>query len=188
MPKRTGKRIRVVIGGVDTHGRTHHAAVIEQQGRLLGDRGFAADHGGYRQLLSWLGRHGRLDAVGVDGTGSYGAGLTRFLLDHGVTVVEPRSGHRGEGRVPHFWGHRLGQQLYRPPGHGQLGQLGDAPARRHQLGMVAGRPARSLSGVDQRLRPPVVDGLVADCWSAATWATVRPALSRSRTLRRNSGG
>jgi transposase len=36
MPKRT----RVVIGGVDTHGRAHHAAVIDQQGRLLGDREF----------------------------------------------------------------------------------------------------------------------------------------------------
>ena len=47
MPKRT----RVVIGGVDTHGRTHHAAVIDQQGQLLGNREFAADSGGYRQLL-----------------------------------------------------------------------------------------------------------------------------------------
>ena len=36
MPKRT----RVVIGGVATRGRTHHAAVIDQQGRLLGDREF----------------------------------------------------------------------------------------------------------------------------------------------------
>jgi transposase len=50
MPKRT----RVVIGGVDTHGRTHHAAAIDQQGRLLGDREFPADSGGYRQLLGWL--------------------------------------------------------------------------------------------------------------------------------------
>jgi transposase len=60
MPKRT----RVVIGGVDTHGRTHHAAVIDQQGRLFGDREFAATSGGYRQLLGWLGGHGRLEAVG----------------------------------------------------------------------------------------------------------------------------
>jgi transposase len=60
MPKRT----RVVIGGVDTHGRTHHAAVIDQQGRLLGDRQFPADRAGYRQLLGWLGRHGQLRAVG----------------------------------------------------------------------------------------------------------------------------
>jgi transposase len=84
MPKRT----RVVIGGVDTHGRTHHATAIDQQGRLLGDREFPTDSGGYRQLLGWLGRHGHPDAVGVEGSGSYGAGLTRFLLDRGVTVVE----------------------------------------------------------------------------------------------------
>ena len=62
MPKRT----RVVIGGVDTHGRTHHAAVIDQQGRLLGDREFPADSGGYRQLLGWLRRHGNPDVL-VDG-------------------------------------------------------------------------------------------------------------------------
>jgi transposase len=84
MPKRT----RVVIGGVDTHGRTHHAAVIDQQGRLLGDREFPATSSGYWQLLSWLGRHGQLRAVGVEGTGSYGAGLTQVLLDQGVRVVE----------------------------------------------------------------------------------------------------
>jgi transposase len=84
MPKRT----RIVIGGVDTHGRTHHAAVIDQTGRLLGDRQFPADRSGYRQLLGWLGRHGQLRAVGVEGTGSYGAGLTQVLLDQGVRVVE----------------------------------------------------------------------------------------------------
>ena len=53
MPKRTHKRTRVVIGGVDTHGRTHHAAVIDQQGRLLGDREFPASGSGYRQRLGW---------------------------------------------------------------------------------------------------------------------------------------
>jgi transposase len=89
MPKRTTKRTRVVvIGGFDPHGRTHHTAVIDQQGRLLGDREFPADSGGYRQLLGWLRGHGNLPTVGVDGTGSYGAGLTRFLLDRGVNVVE----------------------------------------------------------------------------------------------------
>jgi transposase len=52
------KRARVVIGGVDTHGRTHHAAVVDQHGRLLADAEFAAHTDGYRQLLGWLGRHG----------------------------------------------------------------------------------------------------------------------------------
>ena len=82
------KRTRVVIGGVDTHGRTHHAAVIDQLGRLLADAEFGAHTDGYRQLLGWLGRHGQLCSVGVEGTGTYGAGLTRFLLDHGVHVLE----------------------------------------------------------------------------------------------------
>jgi hypothetical protein len=50
MPKRT----RVIIGGVDTHGRTHHAAVIDHGRRLLGDQEFSADSGGSRLLLSWL--------------------------------------------------------------------------------------------------------------------------------------
>jgi transposase len=70
-----------------THGRTHHAAVIDQQGRLLGDQQFPADRGGYRLLLSWLRRHGNLDAVGVEATGSYGAGLTRYLLDQHVADI-----------------------------------------------------------------------------------------------------
>jgi transposase len=106
MPKRTRKRTRAVIGGVDTHGRTHHAAVIDQQGRLLGDREFPADSGGYRQLLSWLGRHGQLDAVGVEGTGSYGAGLTRLLLDRPTRSLE----HQMTARALQVTARRL-QQL-----------------------------------------------------------------------------
>jgi transposase len=84
MPNHT----RVVIGGVDPHGRTHHAAVLDTQGRLLGDHEFPADRGGYRQLLSWLGQHGQIHAVGVEGTGSYGAGLACYLGDRQVRVVE----------------------------------------------------------------------------------------------------
>jgi len=81
-------RTRVVIGGVDTHGRTHHAAVIDQHGRLLGDQQFPAQQAGYRKLLGWLCRHGVVEAVGVEGTGSYGAGLARFLAQQGVQVLE----------------------------------------------------------------------------------------------------
>ena len=84
MPNHT----RVVIGGVDTHGRTHHAAVLDQQGRLLGDREFPADRGGYRQLLSSVGHHGQVGVVGVEGSGSYGTGLAGYLGDQQVRVVE----------------------------------------------------------------------------------------------------
>jgi transposase len=77
-----------VIGGVDTHGRTHHAAVIDSAGRLLGDGEFAATAAGYRSLLEWLAGFGTVGKVGVEGTGTYGAGLARYLTRSGVAVVE----------------------------------------------------------------------------------------------------
>jgi transposase len=77
-----------VFGGVDTHGRTHHAAAIDGAGRLLGDAEFAATAGGYAALLAWLGGFGRIVKVGVEGTGTYGAGLARHLAARRMTVVE----------------------------------------------------------------------------------------------------
>lgn len=92
----------VVTGGVDTHGRTHHGAVVDQVGRVLGDREFPATAAGYRQLLVWQRSFGRLVKVGVEGTGSYGAGLARFLSAEGVGVVEvdrpDRAGRRRSGK------------------------------------------------------------------------------------------
>jgi transposase len=77
-----------VIGGVDTHADTHYAAALDPVGRLLGSRQFCADGAGYRQLLTWLECFGAVQCVGVEGTGCYGAGLTRFLRRHDVAVVE----------------------------------------------------------------------------------------------------
>ncbi|MEV4126432.1 IS110 family transposase [Nocardia sp. NPDC049707] len=77
-----------VAGGVDTHLDTHTAAVIDLIGRVLGTAVFPADATGYAALLAWMQRFGRLVRVGVEGTGAYGAGLTRLLRDHDVDVVE----------------------------------------------------------------------------------------------------
>lgn len=77
-----------VTGGVDTHGRTHHAAALDGAGRLLGDQEFPATAAGYRALLAWLTGFGHVIAVGVEGTGTYGAGLARHLAACGVRVVE----------------------------------------------------------------------------------------------------
>ena len=77
-----------VTGGVDTHGATHHAAVIDGVGRHLGDAEFPTTPAGYRALRVWLTRHGALGRVGVEGTGAYGAGLARHLRAHGVLVIE----------------------------------------------------------------------------------------------------
>ncbi|MGW4034418.1 IS110 family transposase [Streptomyces sp. NPDC004838] len=77
-----------ITGGVDTHGLTHHAAVVDQVGRHLADREFPATVRGYRDLLAWMRSHGELVAAGVEGTGAYGAELARVLTAAGVTVVD----------------------------------------------------------------------------------------------------
>ncbi len=61
-----------VYGGVDTHGRTHHAAALDSVGRLLGDAEFPASSAGYQQLINWLATFGTIIKVGVEGTGSWG--------------------------------------------------------------------------------------------------------------------
>ena len=63
----------LVIGGVDTHKHTHHAAVIDSNGQFLGDRQFGTDAAGEAELVAWLRSHGEVASVGVEGTGSYGA-------------------------------------------------------------------------------------------------------------------
>lgn len=85
---RMAARKRPVTGGVDTHGKTHHAAAVDQTGRVLGDRQFPATAAGYRALLGWLRSWGRVVNIGVEGTGSYGAGLARYLAAEGVELVE----------------------------------------------------------------------------------------------------
>jgi transposase len=82
------KADRKVIGGVDTHADKHWAAVLDSAGRLLGTREFDSDRAGCERLLAWLRRHGELTAVGVEGCGSYGAGLMRLLNERRVPVRE----------------------------------------------------------------------------------------------------
>lgn len=77
-----------VTGGVDTHADVHVAAVVDQVGRVLGTEPFPADEAGYAGLLAWMRGHGALARVGVEGTGSYGAGLARYLAAAGVLVLE----------------------------------------------------------------------------------------------------
>ncbi len=78
----------VVFGGVDTHKDIHVAAAVDPAGRLLGTESFGADAAGYTCLLKWLKSHQNVAAVGVEGTGSYGAGLARSLTAAGVAVLE----------------------------------------------------------------------------------------------------
>ena len=78
----------VITGGVDTHADLHVAAALDPLGGLLGVREFPATATGYAQLLGWLDGFGPISLVGVEGTGSYGAGLARHLAAAGIRVVE----------------------------------------------------------------------------------------------------
>ena len=78
-----------VTGGVDTHADIHvAAAVCSTSHRLLDTETFETTPAGYVKLLAWLMSFGLLDAVGIEGTGTYGAGLARFLTAEGVTLIE----------------------------------------------------------------------------------------------------
>jgi len=113
---------RAVTGGVDTHAGLHVAAALDPVGGLLGVQEFPATAAGYASLLGWLSGFGDIAVAGVEGTGSYGAGLARHLAAAGVRVVEvDRPG---------------------PAGPGSAGQVG--PAGCGQRG--AGRPVRSGVG------------------------------------------
>jgi transposase len=79
---------RTITGGVDTHLDVHVAAALDERGALLGVESFSTTAEGYGDLLHWLEGFGTVELVGVEGTGSYGAGLTRHLHHHGVAVVE----------------------------------------------------------------------------------------------------
>jgi transposase len=83
-----------VIGGVDTHKHTHYAAVIDDNGRLLGHREFRADARGYTALLRWMRSHGGVVSIGVESTGNFGAALTRSLTAAGETVIEVNKPNR----------------------------------------------------------------------------------------------
>ena len=79
--------VQVVIG-VDTHQDEHVAVAIDQQGVRLAERHEPATSYGYGELERWSRYLGEVRAFGVEGTGSYGAGLARFLTGRGFTVLE----------------------------------------------------------------------------------------------------
>ena len=98
---------RVITGGVDTQAGMHVAAALNSIGGLLGVQEFPATAAGYASLLSWLRSFGTLAVAGVEGTGSYGAGLARHLAAAGVRVVEvdrpDRQGPGPAGQVRTRW-------------------------------------------------------------------------------------
>jgi transposase len=87
-----------VTGGVDTHAGVHVAAALDPAGGLLGIAEFPATAAGYAGLAGWLAGFGPVALAGVEGTGSYGAGLARYLAGAGIPVVEVNRPDRADRR------------------------------------------------------------------------------------------
>ena len=128
---------RAITGGVDTHADVHVAAALDPIGGLLGVQEFPATAAGYAGLPGWLAGSGTVALAGVEGTGSYGAGLARHMAAAGVPVVEAA---RPAGSPP----------------QGQSDPL-DAvsAARAAQSGRAAGAP-KGRDGAVEAIRPLMV--------------------------------
>jgi transposase len=87
-----------VILGVDTHRDTHAAVLIDRLGRLVESETFPTTRRGARALIAWARQRGTIRLSGVEGTGSYGAGLTRALRLEGIEVIEVTRAARVGGR------------------------------------------------------------------------------------------
>jgi len=126
---------RRVTAGADTHRDQHVVAALDERGAELGVRPFPTTPAGHQALLAWLQGFGAVERVGVEGTGSYGAGLTRFLHAEGVVVVEVN---------------RPNRQLRRS--HGKSDPVDAvAAARAAQSGQAAGE-AKTRNGAVEAIR------------------------------------
>jgi transposase len=88
-----------IILGVDTHLDVHVGAVINEAGNLLGTRSVSTSSAGYIDLLRWACSFGNFKRAGIEGTGTYGAGLCRFLVEQGIAVVEVNRPDRSQRRL-----------------------------------------------------------------------------------------
>ena len=84
-PRQTREQVTL---GVDTHAELHVAAVLDERGRLLGTCTIPTTSTGFAQLVCWVDQYGELAQVGMEGTGSYGAGLARWPRARQIVVIE----------------------------------------------------------------------------------------------------
>ena len=89
---------RKIIVGVDTHKYAHVAVALDCLGARIGDRHVPANREGCARLEAWAAALGPVEAFGIEGTGSYGAGLASFLRRSGYRIVEVNRGDRRSRR------------------------------------------------------------------------------------------
>jgi transposase len=198
--------VEVVIG-VDTHKHTHTAAVVvAATGAVVSQAAVPATPAGYQQLLEFASRQPGRRVWAIEGTGGYGAGLTRFLHAHQEQVVEldrPKRAVRRHGAksdpidATRAAREALGRdQLAQPRAAGLRAALSVRLAARRSAVQSAGDAQRQLhslvvaapEALRERLRTRSTRQLVAACarlrvqtsWDVetATTAATLPSLAR----------
>lgn len=91
--------VRRIAVGIDTHKHSHVAVALDELGDRLGELTVAADRAGHERVAGWAAGHGRVIAFGVEGTGSYGAGVASYLQRQGHRVIEVNRPDRRERRL-----------------------------------------------------------------------------------------
>lgn len=126
-----------VFLGVDTHSDAHVAVALDGAGRRLGELAVPNGRAGYARLWDWTLGFGDPVAAGVEGTGSYGAGLSRFLRARGASVLEVN---------------RTSRQHRRRHGKHDAADA-EAAARQVLSGTASGEPKGAESGRRSRCAP-----------------------------------
>ena len=80
-----------IVGGVDTHKDIHFAAVVDTYDRVLASNSFPTTRQGYKSMLNWMQSFGEVKRIGIECTGTYGAGLLRYLQQFDVEILEVTS-------------------------------------------------------------------------------------------------
>ena len=124
-----------LYGGIDTHKDIHVAAVIDHLGRFVQTRSCPTSTAGYEGLWDWMESLGAIAAIGIEGTGSYGAGVTRYLRGRGVVIKEVN---------------RPNRQLRRQRGKNDAVDA-EAAARAVLAGHAAGDP-KTQDGIAESIR------------------------------------
>jgi transposase len=177
-----------VVLGVDTHGEFHVAAVLSPLGKVLGTESFPATAAGYRRLLVWAGKLGAVRRAGVEGTGTFGAGLSRYLLAQHVEVYEvnrpDRSARRLLGKSDPLDAQAAARAVL--SGHARArAKSGDGPvhsARMFKLAKdsaVKARTRRSTSSRPSWSSPTQPCGSSCPAWATASCSAPARALARA---------
>lgn len=138
-----------VIAGVDTHKDVHVLCLLDGLGRKIRSGSFGADPEGYDRLAEAIGDPGSCMVVGVEGTASYGAGLTRRLVELGV-----QRAHGPEPRRRRAGGPRAREDAQGDAGDSEESRRGARPVRSHTRALGTGETAVDETG-EEVLRAPV---------------------------------